>query len=99
MKLTKGKLSKLYNKKKQSCKKKINKRKSSNRSKTFRKNKKTNLARKSLKRINYIGGEDPPKSDTPEQNLGVPAEPIASETTTTVDEPVVTVLFNLFPTD
>ena len=54
MKLTKGKISKLYNKKRQSLKKKLNKRKSSSKKRTFRR-KHINLARKSLKRP-YKGG-------------------------------------------
>ena len=53
MKLTKGKISKLYNKKKQSFKKKVNKKKVSNRNKTFRKKRNIHLARKSLKRFHY----------------------------------------------
>ena len=53
MKLTKGKISKLYNKKKQSLKKKVNKKKSSSRNKTFRKKRNIHLARKSLKRFYY----------------------------------------------
>ena len=60
MKLTKGKISKLYNQKKQSLKKKVNKKKSSSKSRTFRKKRRINLARKSLKRFNYKkykGGE------------------------------------------
>ena len=52
MKLTKGKISKLYNKKKQSLKKKIT-RKKSNKIRTFRNKPPLNLARKSLKRFNY----------------------------------------------
>jgi hypothetical protein len=60
MKLTKGKISKLYNKKKQSLKKNKNK-KSSSRNNTFRKKRNIHLARKSLKRFHYKkqrGGED-----------------------------------------
>ena len=59
MNLTKGKITKLYNKKRQTLKRKINKKKSSNKSKTFRRNRKINLARKSLKRFHnkkYGGG-------------------------------------------
>ena len=61
MKLTKGKISKLYNKKKQTMKKKANKRKSSKKNRTFRRKQKVNLARKSLKRLRYkklSGGRD-----------------------------------------
>jgi hypothetical protein len=64
MKLTKGKISKLYNKKKQSLKK-IKKRKGSTKSKTFRRKRQVNLATKSLKSFNYkklIGG-DPLEGD------------------------------------
>ncbi len=61
MKLTKGKISKLYNKKRQSLKKKNNKRKTSSKNKTFRKKRNIHLARKSLKNFHYKkqrGGED-----------------------------------------
>jgi hypothetical protein len=71
MKLTKGKISKLYNKKNQSFKKKINKKRSTSKRKTFRKNKKLNLAKKTLR--NFYGKkrggqepmEDPKVVDTP----------------------------------
>ena len=43
MKLTKGKISKLYSKKKQSFKKKAGKRKTSSMSKTFRRKRNINL--------------------------------------------------------
>ena len=65
MKLTKGKISKLYNKKRQSLKKNNNKRKSSTKNKTFRKKRNIHLARKSLKRFQYNkqrGGEDDDKN-------------------------------------
>lgn len=61
MKLTKGKISKLYNKKRQSLKKNNNKRKTSSKNKTFRKKRNIHLARKSLKNFHYKkqrGGED-----------------------------------------
>jgi hypothetical protein len=60
MKLTKGKINKLYKKKKQSLKKIKHKNKIKNKSKrhTFRKHKKLNLARKSLKKLR--GGADDP---------------------------------------
>ena len=65
MNLTKGKISKLYSKKKQSLKRNKNKRSHSGKSKTFRKNKRINLARKSLKRLPFkvnkgggLNGED-----------------------------------------
>jgi hypothetical protein len=60
MNLTKGKISKLYSKKKQTLKRNKNKRGHSDRSKTFRKNRRVNLARKSLKRVHFKadkGGE------------------------------------------
>jgi hypothetical protein len=69
MKLTKGKISKLYNKKKQTMKRKVNKKKSSNKNRTFRRKQKVNLARKSLKRLRYnklsggIGTDGVPKSE------------------------------------
>jgi hypothetical protein len=58
MKLTKGKISKLYNKKKQTLKK-FKTKKSSYKRKTFRDRKQFNLAKKTLKHLNYkkfIGG-------------------------------------------
>jgi len=55
MKLTKGKVSKLYNKKNQSIKRKYRKKIRKNK-RTFRKNKKINLANKSLKK--YKGGDN-----------------------------------------
>ncbi len=68
MKLTKGKISKLYNKKKQTLKRKTNKGKGSNKNKTFRRKRHINLARKSLKRIHYRkqkgGEEEMPKDNT-----------------------------------
>ena len=53
MKLTKGKISKLYNKKNQTMKRKVNKKKGSNKNRTFRRKQRVNLARKSLKRLRY----------------------------------------------
>ena len=57
MKLTKGKISKLYNKKKQSLKKE-KQRKITKKGQTFRKYKRMNLAKKTLKNFNYnkVGG-------------------------------------------
>jgi len=90
MKLTKGKISKLYNKKKQTMKKKANKRKSSKKNRTFRRKQKVNLARKSLKRLRYkkLSGGSVPKTDedlgifppvaTVEENVTVPLEEISS---------------------
>jgi hypothetical protein len=53
MKLTKGKISKIINKKKQSVKKINNKKRRTSKNKTFRKKKSLNLANKTLKRIKY----------------------------------------------
>jgi hypothetical protein len=60
MKLTKGKINRLYKKKRQSLKKIKNKNKIKNKSKrhTFRKHKKLNLARKSLKKFRGGAYED-----------------------------------------
>jgi len=58
MKLTKGKISKLYNKKNQSLKRKNSKKSASFKTKTFRNKRNINLANKSLKRI-YKGGASP----------------------------------------
>jgi len=54
MKLTKGKLSKIYNKKKQTMRKFKQKCKKSTRRKTFRKKRPLNLNRKTLKNIEQI---------------------------------------------
>jgi hypothetical protein len=53
MKLTKGKISKLYTKNRQSVKRRKNGKKKTNRSKTFRKKRNINLANKSLKLVNF----------------------------------------------
>jgi hypothetical protein len=53
MKLTKGKISKLYNKKKQSLKKVKKNGKKNSKKKTFRRKRGFNLANKSLKKSNY----------------------------------------------
>ena len=73
MKLTKGKIRKLYNKKKQTLKKKkINKKKSPNRNNTFRSKREINLSRQSLKRLRnkkYKGGViEPSKEVDKKQN-------------------------------
>ena len=88
MKLTKGKISKLYNKKSQSLKK-YKKLKSSYKKRTFRNKRKVNLARKSLKKLHYRkyrGGEgddnDTPKDNTNETINTVTADqPISNNTT------------------
>ena len=71
MNLTKGKISKIYSKKKQSLKRNKNKRGHSSKSKTFRKNRRVNLARKSLKRLHFkankgggLNDETGPVNDT-----------------------------------
>ena len=81
MKLTKGKISKLYNKKRQSFKKNINKKRSASKRKTFRKNKKFNLAKKTLRRYNSKkrGGEGP------NEDPKVENEPVVSESVVTPD--------------
>ena len=53
MKLTKGKISKLYAKNRQSVKRKKNGKKNTNKSKTFRKKRNINLANKTLKQVNF----------------------------------------------
>ena len=55
MKLTKGKISKLYNKKRQSFKR-PKKKKLSSKIRTFRNKKYLNLARKTLKHYKHVGG-------------------------------------------
>ena len=72
MNLTKGKISKLYSKKKQSLKRNKNKRGHSSKSKTFRKNKRVNLARKSLKRLHFkanTGGEPTDNTESSKEVL------------------------------
>jgi hypothetical protein len=95
MKLTKGKISKLYNKNKQTLKKKANKRKTSNKSKTFRRKQKINLARKTLKRFHYKkqkGGEIiPPKEVTTKDDADVDivsSENVATPIEKSVVQPV-----------
>jgi hypothetical protein len=61
MKLTKGKISKIMNKKKQTAKKPNKKYKMKKEKKTFRKKNALNLANKTLKRIKYKKGGDSPK--------------------------------------
>ena len=59
MKLTKGKIAKLYNKRKQTLKKKGKPKRGAGKSKTFRQNKKVNLSRQSLRRFSRVGGRLP----------------------------------------
>ena len=99
MKLTKGKISRLYNKKKQSLKK-HKKLKSSYKKRTFRNKRKVNLARKSLKRLHYRkykGGEgesdDTPKDATTEQpvtntDVDTTELPVTNTDIDTTEQPV-----------
>jgi hypothetical protein len=59
MKLTKGKIAKLYNKRKQTLKKKGKPKRITGKSKTFRQNRKVNLSRQSLRRFSRVGGRIP----------------------------------------
>jgi hypothetical protein len=59
MKLTKGKIAKLYNKRKQTLKKKGKPKRITGKSKTFRQNRKVNLSRQSLRRFSRVGGRLP----------------------------------------
>jgi len=83
MKLTKGKLSKLFKKNKQSHKKRNNKKKHHKRN-TFRNNKKINLANKTLKNLK-IGGTNP---DEPEVTSLSPSEEVNNVIDTNSDIPV-----------
>jgi hypothetical protein len=74
MKLTKGKIAKLYNKKRQSLKKKGKSKRGSGKGRTFRQNRKVNLARRTMKRLSYLGGADPLPGDVPP--IVVPVPPI-----------------------
>ncbi len=101
MKLTKGKLSKLFHKKKQTMRRYKNQRKYRRASKTFRQRKPLNLHRSSMKKlvvprkIEWIGGTEPdekvplvvkPASDEPAS--GSLAEPVAQLASEPVHEPV-----------
>jgi hypothetical protein len=99
MKLTKGKISKLYNKKNQSFKKKINRKKGASKRKTFRKNKKYNLAKKTLKRFysKKRGGqglnEDPKlvvTPVTPTDAKEIPDNPFTTDVKEIPDNPFTT---------
>ena len=86
MKLTKSKISKLYNKTRQSLKR-YKKRKSSYKKRTFRK-RKINLARKSLKRFNYKthkggwGEVDTPKEELTNKSIDQPVVEMPYQSTT-----------------
>jgi hypothetical protein len=87
MKLTKGKISRLYNKKRQSLKKhkKLN---SSYKKRTFRNKRKVNLARKSLKRLHYRkhrGGEGD-DDDTPKDGINETNQSMIEKDTTKLTE-------------
>jgi hypothetical protein len=82
MKLTKGKLSKLFHKKKQTMRRYKNERKYRRASKTFRQRKPLNLHRSSMKKIvdprkiEWIGGTDP------EEKVPLVVKPASEEITT-----------------
>ena len=88
MKLTKGKISKLYKKKKQSLKK-VKKNKSSYKRRTFRNKKNFNLARKTLKRFNYKrhkgGAKEGEKNEEESLNINSNVNPTNAETTNVTD--------------
>jgi hypothetical protein len=73
MKLTKGKIAKLYNKRKQTLKKKGKPKRSAGKSKTFRQNRKVNLSRQSLRRFSYLGGQLPVNRVLPITDAGLSA--------------------------
>jgi hypothetical protein len=73
MKLTKGKIAKLYNKKKQTLKKKGKPKRGAGKSKTFRQNRKVNLSRQSLRRFSYLGGQLPVNRVLPVTDAGLSA--------------------------
>ena len=96
MKLTKGKISKLYTKINQSAKKRKNNKRKPNKSKTFRKKRKMNLANRSFKKgqfRKYRGGDPSsssadPSSSSPDLSSSGQAEGVSSENinTSTVDD-------------
>ena len=77
MKLTKGKLSKLFHKKKQTMRRYKNQRKYRRASKTFRQRKPLNLHRSSMKKIGRVGGADP------DEKVPLVVKPSSDESTTT----------------
>ena len=82
MKLTKGKLSKLFHKKKQTMRRYKN-RKYRRASKTFRQRKPLNLHRSSMKKIGRVGGADP------DEKVPLVVKPASDEATTEmVSEPL-----------
>ena len=83
MKLTKGKLSKLFHKKKQTMRRYKNQRKYRRASKTFRQRKPLNLHRSSMKKIGRVGGADP------DEKVPLVVKPASDEVTTEpITEPV-----------
>ena len=85
MKLTKGKLSKLFHKKKQTMRRYKNQRKYRRASKTFRQRKPLNLHRSSMKKIGRVGGAEP------DEKVPLVVKPASDEATTTtemVSEPI-----------
>ena len=99
MKLTKGKISKLYNKKRQTLKK-LKKGKTSHKRRTFRK-RKINLARKTLKRFNYkkykggLNGAKEQVAPEVEQVIPEAQEQVAQEQV--VQEQVVATIVTAMP--
>ena len=85
MKLTKGKLSKLFHKKKQTMRRYKNQRKYRRASKTFRQRKPLNLHRSSMKKIERVGGAD---TDEKVPLVVKPASDEAMTTTEMVSEPL-----------
>ena len=82
MKLTKGKLSKLFHKKKQTMRRYKNQRKYRRASKTFRQRKPLNLHRSSMKKIGRVGGAEP------DEKVPLVVKPASDEATITTTEPV-----------
>ena len=82
MKLTKGKLSKLFHKKKQTMRRYKNQRKYRRASKTFRQRKPLNLHRSSMKKIGRVGGADP------DEKVPLVVKPASDEATITTSEPI-----------
>lgn len=82
MKLTKGKLSKLFHKKKQTMRRYKNQRKYRRASKTFRQRKPLNLHRSSMKKIGRVGGADP------DEKVPLVVKPASDEVSATTTEPI-----------
>jgi len=91
MKLTKGKLSKIYNKKKQTMRKFKLRSKRFRRGKTFRKKRPLNLNNKSLKNVSRRGGGDGSLMQSPGPANISAAKTLGSvlEKKAVVEEPVV----------